>query len=144
MPNLLLQEPDYVFSENKWGTTRKYLYEGGMLFREFKSHTKIGHLPLIHITYGKNPETGKRIWANGFIAIGRKAIGPIAIGQVSVGIIAIGQLSIGLLAAVGQAAIASTFSLGQLAIGYAAIGQLAIGYYALGQIAKGAFVFSVK
>jgi hypothetical protein len=137
MANLLNQQPDYVFSQNRLGTTRKYLYESGMLFREFKSHLKIGALPLVHITLGVNPETGKRIWAKGVIAIGRKAAGIIAIGQLAIGVISIGQLSIAPLIALGQLSIAGLFAAGQVGIGTVAIGQAAVGWIAVGQFAAG-------
>jgi len=142
MANLLNQPPDYVFSRSRWGTTRKYLYNSGMLFREFKSHLKIGTLPLVHITLGVNPETGKRLWAKGLIAVGRKAAGIIAIGQLAIGVISIGQLSIGLLIAMGQLSIAILFAAGQVGIGFVAIGQLAAGFYVLGQAGFGKFVLS--
>jgi len=142
MANLLNQQPDYVFSRSRWGTTRKYLYNSGMLFREFKSHLKIGTLPLVHITLGVNPETGKRLWAKGLIAVGRKAAGIIAIGQLAIGVISIGQLSIGLLIAMGQLSIAILFAAGQVGIGFVAIGQLAAGFYVLGQAGFGKFVLS--
>jgi len=142
MGNLLNQQPDYVISQNMWGVTRKYLYESGMLFREFTSHWKMGVLPLVHITTGINPQTGKRLWAKGFLAVGRKAVGVIAIGQVSVGIIAIGQLSIAIIFALGQFSIAGLFSAGQMAVAAIAIGQFAAGFYVLGQFAVGKFVFS--
>jgi hypothetical protein len=144
MGNLLNQQPDYVISQNALGVTRKYLYESGMLFREFTSHWRLGVLPLVHITMGINPETGKRLWAKGVIAIGRKAVGIIAIGQVAAGIIAIGQLSVAIVFALGQLSIAGIFSAGQAAISLIAIGQLAIGYYALGQIGVGKYVLSMK
>ncbi len=142
MANLLNQQLDYVFSQSRWGITRKYLYESGMLFSEFKSHLKIGSLPLVHTTSGINPETGKRLWAKGVIAVGRKAAGVIAIGQLAVGIIAIGQLSIALVAGLGQLSIAILFSAGQAAAALVAIGQFAAGFYALGQFATGKFVLS--
>jgi len=155
MGNLLKEKPDYVVIENRWGLTRKYLYESGMLFREFKTHKKFGGLPLVHITFGKSPETGKRLWARGVIAIGRKAFGVVAIGQMAFGVVAVGQLALGLflalgqlgispLFAIGQAAVAGCFAAGQFAIAQIAIGQFAIGYYALGQIAAGKYLFSVK
>ncbi len=140
MANLLNQQPDYVFSRSRWGTTRKYLYNSGMLFREFKSHLKIGTLPLVHITLGVNPETGKRLWAKGLIAVGRKAAGIIAIGQLAIGVISIGQLSIAPLIAIGQLSIAGLFAAGQAGIGTVAIGQAAIGWIAVGQFAAGFYV----
>jgi hypothetical protein len=144
MGNLLNQQPDYVFSRNRWGVTRKYLYESGVLFREFTSHLKIGVLPLVHITIGIDPQTGQRLWAKGFIAVGRKAVGIIAIGQLAVGLIAIGQMAIGLVLALGQLSVAGLFSAGQMAAGVVAIGQFSVGFYSLGQFAAGKFVFSAK
>jgi len=144
MGNLLNQEPDYVLSQNRWGVTRKYLYESGMLFREFTSHWKIGVLPLVHITIGIDPQTGQRLWAKGFIAIGRKAVGIIAVGQLAVGLIAIGQMAIGLVLALGQLSVSGLFAAGQMAAGIVAIGQFSAGFYSLGQFAAGKFVFSVK
>ncbi len=144
MGNLLNKQPDYVITQSCWGETRKYLYESGMLFKEFKSKIKIGSLPLVHITSGVCPETGKRIWAKGIIAIGRKAIGVFAVGQLSIGVIAIGQLSIALGFALAQLSIAGFFSIGQGAIGFVAIGQFAYGYYALGQMAYGQYILSIS
>ncbi|OHB58843.1 MAG: hypothetical protein A2Y12_00280 [Planctomycetes bacterium GWF2_42_9] len=144
MPNLLNTKPDYVITQSFLGETRKYLYESGMLFKDFKSNIKIGSFPLVHITMGVCPETGKRLWANGVIAIGRKAIGVLAIGQLSIGVIAIGQLSIALVFALAQLSIAGFFSIGQAAFGIVAIGQFAYGYYALGQIAFGQYVLSMS
>jgi hypothetical protein len=144
MGNLLNQEPDYILSQNKLGITRKYLYESGMLFKEFTSHWKIGVLPLVHITIGIDPQTGQRLWAKGFIAVGRKAVGIVAVGQLAVGLLAIGQMAIGLVLALGQLSVAGLFAAGQMAAGIVAIGQFSAGFYSLGQFAAGKFVFSVK
>jgi len=144
MANLLNIKPDYVVTQSGWGQSRKYLYESGMLFKEFTSKMKIGNCPLVHFTMGICPETGKRIWAKGIIAVGRKAIGVIAIGQLSLGVIAIGQLSIALVFGLAQLSIGGIFSIGQIAAGAIAIGQFSFGYYALGQIAFGKFVWSLK
>jgi len=144
MGNLLNKQPDYVITQSCWGETRKYLYESGMLFKDFKSKMKIGSFPLVHITAGICPETGKRLWAKGVIAIGRKAFGVFALGQLSIGVIAIGQLSIALGFALAQLSIAGFFSIGQGAVGVVAIGQFAYGYYALGQIAYGQYILSMS
>lgn len=144
MGNLLNKQPDYVITQSRWGQTRKYLYESGMLFKEFKSKMKVCGLPLVHITHGICPETGKRICAKGIIAIGRMAVGVFAFGQLSVGVIAIGQLSIALGFALAQLSIAGFFSIGQGAVGVVAIGQFACGYYSLGQIAYGQYVLSMS
>ena len=144
MGNVLNQQPDYVISQNALGVPRKYLYEGGMLFREFTSHWRLGVLPIVHITMGINPETGKRLWARGVIAVGRKAVGIIAIGQVAAGIISIGQLSLAIVFALGQLSIAGIFSAGQAAVSPIAIGQFAAGIYVLAQIGMGKYVLSMK
>ena len=111
--NLLLKQVEYQWEETLLGTWRRYVYPNGSLFAEFKSHGYFGPMPILHYTYGKCPETGRRIVAHGFIAIGRLARGIIAIGHASIGIIAIGQLAIGL-----------GFGFGQAATGILAIGQL--------------------
>jgi len=154
MSNILLEEVEYKIERTKFGLWRRYGYENGSSFHEFRSHNMICGLPLVHYTYGKNPETGRRIVAMGIIAIGKLACGVVAIGHASFGVLAFGQLALGIffglgqlstgLAAVGQAAIAGIFGFGQLAAGYIAIGQFAIGKYALGQMGFGKFVLSMK
>ena len=154
MENLLLEQVDYKIEETGFGVWRRYMYSTGLSYHEFVSHSRVLGMPLVHYTFGRCPETGRRRIARGFIAVGRIACGVIAIGQASVGIVAIGQLALGLLfglgqlstgiAAVGQAAIAVYFGLGQLATGYIAIGQIAFGKYVLGQIGFGEFVYSMK
>ncbi len=153
MPNILLEKVEYKIEKTNLGTWRRYGYVTGLSFHEFKSDATFMGLPLIHYTYGRSPETGRRVCAKGVIAVGRIACGIIAIGHVSFGLIAIGQLAIGLLfglgqlatglAAVGQGAIGVYFGLGQLATGYVAIGQLAIGKYVLAQLGFGKYVLSI-
>jgi hypothetical protein len=152
MANILLEKPEYKIDKTNLGTWRRYGYENGTSFHEFKSNATLLGMPLIHYTYGRSPETGRRVCAKGVIAVGRLACGIVAIGHASFGLIAIGQLAIGLilglgqlstgLAAVGQAAIGIAFGLGQLATGYIAIGQFAIGKYVLAQLGLGEYVLS--
>lgn len=154
MSNELLKNIEYKIEETPLGRWRRYGYQNGTSFHEFKSHRTWMNLPLIHYIFGRCPETGRRKLAKGVIAIGRLSYGVVAIGQASFGLIAIGQLAIGIvfglgqlatgLAAVGQAAIAIWFALGQVAIGNIAIGQIAIGKYVLAQIGVGEFVWSIK
>ncbi|MFA5239371.1 MAG: hypothetical protein WC476_06645 [Phycisphaerae bacterium] len=142
MGNLLLEKIEYKIEETKSGTWRRYLYTSGASFHEFKSHKILFGLPLVHFTYGKCPETGRRKIAKGIIAIGRLACGFIAIGHASLGLIAIGQLAIGVLFGLGQAS-SGALAIGQMAIGaYLAFGQLAIGYAAIGQFALGKYVIA--
>ena len=91
MPNILHEEKEYKIEETSFGTWRRYGYINGTSFHEFKSHACWGTLPLVHYTYGRNPETGRRVVAKGVLAIGRLACGIIAIGHVSMGMLAIGE-----------------------------------------------------
>lgn len=151
MTNEIVESPDYNVTETALGTWRRYLYPSGADFAEFRSHSEIMGLPLVHITRGICPETGRRMTAKGVIAVGRKAVGVIAFGQVSAGLLAFGQACAGILAvgqaaagfiAVGQAAIAYHFGLGQLATGKTAVGQLALGGHVLAQAGFGRHVWS--
>jgi hypothetical protein len=152
MGNLLLEKVEYKIEETNFGIWRRYVYIDGTSFHEFKSHSTMFGLPLIHYTYGRSPETGKRVVAKGIIAVGRIACGFIAIGQAALGLLAIGQLAIGIIiglgqlssgvAALGQLAIGAYIGLGQFVTGYAAIGQFALGKYVLAQLGVGEFVWS--
>jgi hypothetical protein len=154
MGNLLLEKVEYKVEETSFGVWRRYMYINGTSFHEFKTHTTMFGLPLIHYTYGRSPETGRRVCAKGIIAVGRIACGFIAIGQAALGLLAIGQLAIGIIlglgqlssgiAALGQVAVGAYIGLGQFVVGYAAIGQIAFGKYVLAQIGIGEFVLSVK
>jgi hypothetical protein len=153
MPNVLLEKVEYKIEKTKLGTWRRYGYVTGMSFHEFKSDATFMGLPLIHYTFGRNPETGRRVVAKGVIAVGRFACGIVAIGHVSFGLVAVGQLAIGILfglaqlatglAAIGQGAIGLYFGLGQFATGHIAIGQFAIGTYVLAQAGLGKHVLSM-
>ncbi len=154
MRNLLLEQVDYKLDETPLGTWRRFMYADGSLFQEFISHQRVFGFPLLHYTYGKSPETGRRVVAKGVIAVGRLAVGLLAIGHASFGLIAIGQLALGVLLglgqastglfALGQAAVAVVFGVGQLTTGYAAIGQVALGKYVLAQIGFGEHVWDSR
>ena len=154
MANLLLEEVKYKIEETDFGIWRRYGYINGTSYHEFKSHKQLFGIPLVHYTYGRNPETGRRRIAKGIIAVGRLACGVVAIGHASLGLLVIGQLAIGIvfglgqlstgLTAVGQAAISLYCGVGQFASGYIAIGQFAVGKYVLAQGGIGEFVLSMK
>ena len=154
MRNVLLDEVEYKIKETSFGTWRSFMYINGTSFHEYKSHSALFGLPILHYTYGRSPETGRRVCAKGIIAVGRLACGFIAIGQASLGLLAIGQVAIGVIlglgqlssgtAAIGQMAIAAYFGLGQFVSGYIAIGQFALGKYVLAQLGFGEFVWSIK
>ncbi len=154
MANLLLEEVEYKTQETNFGIWRRYMYINGTSFHEFKTRRTMFGIPLIHYTYGRSPETGRRVIAKGIIAVGRIACGFIAIGQASLGLLAIGQLAFGILfglgqlssgiVALGQVAIGAYLGIGQFVTGYIAIGQFALGKYVLAQIGIGEFVWSTR
>lgn len=151
MANLLNEQIDFKTERTGLGVWRSYLYSNGARFSEFRSYHEILGWPLLHYTYGINPETGRRVVARGVIAVGRLAMGGVAIGHASLGLIAIGQLGLGLLfglaqlstgyMAVGQFALATEFGLGQFATGSTAIGQFGLGDYVLAQAGWGNHVW---
>jgi len=152
MKNLLLERVEYKIEETPRGVWRRFVYPTGQYFAEFRSHTTVFGLPLLHFTRGICPETGRRVVAKGFFAVGRIATGVVAIGQASAGIVAIGQAGFGLLfslaqagaglVAVGQLAAGFQFGAGQLATGLTAIGQLGVGKFVLAQIGLGSHLWT--
>jgi len=95
MRNPLLEEVEYKIDETNFGVWRRYGYANGTSYHEFKSYTHIFGMPLVHYTYGRNLETGKRVIAKGVIAIGRLACGVVAIGQFAVGKYVLAQIGLG-------------------------------------------------
>jgi hypothetical protein len=152
--NLLLSEIEYFVEETPFGTWRRYVYTDGTRFAEFTSHCRWADLPLMHYTYGRCPETGKRVTARGVLAVGRFARGIVAVGQITIGLVAVGQLAIGLLfglgmaatgaISVGQIAVSMLLGVGQLAVGHVAIGQIALGHYVMAQLGWGDFVWDSR
>ena len=61
MPNTFLEKIEYKIEETAMGTWMRYGYENGTSFHEFRSHLKWLGFPFIHYTYGRNPETGRRV-----------------------------------------------------------------------------------
>jgi hypothetical protein len=118
---------------------------------EYRSQATLFGLPLVHITTGLDPVTGRPRVAKGIIAIGNMAVGGLALGGLALGVIAIGGGAIGLLA-LGGGAIGLLFAfggaaLGGVALGGGAVGLVALGggacgYYALGGGAWGVHVLS--
>ncbi len=152
MKNMLLEKVEYQVEETPRGSWRRFVYPDGRYFAEFRSNTQVFGMPLVHYTRGICPETGRRVVARGFLAVGRLALGVIAIGQASAGVVGIGQVSIGIilclaqaggaLFAAGQVALGVLYGLGQFATGDTAIGQLAVGRYVLAQLGIGQHVWT--
>ncbi|NQV33447.1 MAG: protein kinase, partial [Phycisphaeraceae bacterium] len=118
---------------------------------EYRSKRTLWGLPLVHITRGTDPVTGRPRTARGIIAIGDQARGVVAFGGVAVGVVSFGGLSVGLLsfggcalgllAAVGGLAVALGCAVGGGAVGFIALGGGAIGYLAYGGGAWGVHAF---
>jgi hypothetical protein len=103
---------------------------------EYKSKKMVFGIPLVHLAYGFNPETGRMRVAKGFFAAGNIAIGVFAFGGIAFGGVAFGGVSIAL-AAIGGVALGILMGLGGMATGCIAFGGMAIGYYAVGGMAVG-------
>ena len=145
LENLQNQPIDWKTTETGFFTVKSFVYPSGLPFLEYTSHAKVGNWPLVHITLGRSPETGRRKMATGVIAIGRIAMGVLPIGQLALGLgLALGQGAFSLSAAIGQVAVAPLFAAGQMVAAYAAIGQLALGYYCIAQAAVGVHIWTMK
>lgn len=113
---------------------------------EYKSKRTLFGLPLLHVTAGSDPATGRKRVARGVFAFGDVAIGIVAcggyarglvaLGGVSAGVVAIGGISFGLLSW-GGLALALFLAAGGLALAPLATGGLAIGWNAMGGLAAG-------
>ncbi len=109
---------------------------------EYRSELEIFGWPLVHVTKGHDPLTGKPRVSKGIIAIGEIAIGFVAVGGFALGVLAVGGLGVGVIALGGMA-------LGGIAVGGLALGALAavgvVAYslmYAVGVLAHAQYVIS--
>ena len=102
---------------------------------EYRTKLELFGWPLVHITRGYNPLTGKQRVSKGVIAIGEFAIGDLAFGGLAVGGIAVGGMGVGVIALGGLAV--GAFAAGASAFGLAAaVGGLAYSLsYAIGVLA---------
>lgn len=113
---------------------------------EYKSKRTLLGMPLLHVTAGIDPTTGKKRVARGFFAFGDIAVGfvacggyargVVAFGGIAVGGIAIGGLSLGVLSWGGMA-LALLFAVGGLCVAPLASGGLAAGWQAVGGFSLG-------
>jgi hypothetical protein len=91
---------------------------------EYRTKLELFGWPLVHITRGYNPLTGKQRVSKGVIAIGEIAIGGLAFGGLAIGGIAFGGMGVGVIALGGLAV--GGFAAGGIAFGLAAaVGSLA-------------------
>jgi hypothetical protein len=94
---------------------------------EYRSKFELFGWPLIHITRGYNPMTGKQRVSKGVVAIGEIAVGGLAFGGLAIGGIAFGGMGIGVIALGGLAV--GGFAAGGIAFGLeAAVGSLAYSF----------------
>ena len=100
---------------------------------EWKSKIEVLGFPLIHVTFGRDPKTGKVLVSKGIIAI----------GQIGIGVITLAQAGVGLWFGLGQV-MAGWFAIGQAAAGQTVICQVGVGEYVLSQMGYGAHVISMK
>jgi hypothetical protein len=109
---------------------------------EYRSQQKVLGVPLVHVAFGLNPQTGLPRVAKGIIAVGNFAVGVLAVGGfaagglvlsgIGLGIIALGGIAAGAIAA-GGVALGTIFAVGGVAIsGSWAIGSVAIAPKATG------------
>lgn len=123
---------------------------------EYKSERTLFGMPLLHVTSGVDPATGRRRVARGFFAFGDSAVGVFAFGGIARGIFACGGFSVGVVAIGGMGlgvvswcgfALALLFAVGGIAVGPLATGGAAIGWdvagaWAVGWNALGGYVFA--
>lgn len=104
---------------------------------EYRSKRRLFGLPLLHITGGIDPETGKWREAHGFVAVGGRARGVFAFGVVARGCFAFGGVAMGLVAFGGM-------GLGLVSFGGLALGWHGIGAIVLAQQGYGAIVYAAE
>jgi tRNA A-37 threonylcarbamoyl transferase component Bud32 len=113
---------------------------------EYKSKATLFGLPLLHVAYGVDLQTGKKRKAKGIIAFGDIATGVFSFGGIAmggfcfgglcIGLVPFGGVGIGVLALCGMG-IGLVASYSGLSIAPIALGGLSIGYYAMGGYAMG-------
>lgn len=117
---------------------------------EYKSKRTLLGRPLLHITSGIDPTTGRKRTARGFFAFGDRAVGVVAFGGyarglfacggMAVGVCALGGMSIGLISW-GGFALALLLAYGGLSVGFLSAGGLALGWEAAGGLAAGVHAY---
>ena len=103
---------------------------------DYRSKRTLFGLPLLHVTAGQDPATGRERVAKGIVAIGGRAKGVVAVGGIATGGFALGGISSGVITFGGLSC--GLISLGGLAVGFGlALGGLAIAPVAMGGQAIG-------
>lgn len=108
---------------------------------EYVSPATFMGIPLVHIAYGLDADTGRIKIARGMIAIGNIAVGAVSLGGVATGLLSFGGVSLGVVViggfaagalAVGGMAVGIVAAMGGLAVSLGlSVGGLALGTYTL-------------
>ena len=105
---------------------------GGYSFGyDYKSKWTLLGLPLLAMSKGFDPATGRKRVAKGWVAVGDVAVGLLAVGGAAFGGVCLGGVAVGVVS-LGGLAVGLAFAMGGAAIGTVAVGGLAIGLYAAG------------
>jgi tRNA A-37 threonylcarbamoyl transferase component Bud32 len=117
---------------------------------EYKSKRTLFGRPLVHVTSGIDPATGRKRVARGFFAFGDRAIGVVAFGGyargvfacggMAVGLVAFGGLSVGLIS-LGGLALGLLLAFGGLSVGLLSSGGIALGWETVGGFAAGVHAY---
>jgi predicted Ser/Thr protein kinase len=108
---------------------------------DYRSPIMIFGLPLLHVTSGIDPATGRQRVARGIVAVGGIAHGVVACGGLAIGGFAFGGLSLGVFSYGGLAA--GALAIGGIGVGLVgafagvAVAPVAIGGHAIGHYAYG-------
>lgn len=115
--------------------------------KEYKSKITLFGLPLVHVTFGMDPVTGRSKVAKGIIAIGNVAIGVFSSGGLALGGVTFGGCSLGVISCVGFALelllAVGGFAVGRTAWGGFAAGGIALGGFSAGYLAYGGEAYGV-
>jgi hypothetical protein len=104
--------------------------------KEYKSTVTLFGWPLVHISFGMDPMTGRSKVAKGIIVIGNVAIGAFSSGGLALGGVTFGGCSVGVISC-GGFALALLLAVGGFAVGRTAWGGFAAGGIALGGFSAG-------
>ena len=108
---------------------------------DYRSKWTLLGLPLLAMSQGYDPATGRKRVAKGWVAIGDVAVGGLAIGGAAFGVVCLGGLAVGLVS-LGGLAVGLAVAVGGGAIGTVAVGGAAVGIWAAGGGAFGLHVLS--
>ena len=112
---------------------------GGGLGYDYRSKWTLLGLPLLAMSKGYDPATGRKRVAKGWVAVGDVAVGVVAVGGAAFGVVCVGGLSVGVVS-LGGLAVGLVLAVGGAAVGTVAVGGAAVGLWAAGGGAFGLHV----